>query len=101
MLPRKVRRSHWTLSAKIPIRPPSLDGEQGVRAVQSCDAPSVNRRRLVQMDIKLGARRAMSEKRQSRSSFPRHAALGPYDVLKLLPESEVNPIRRSRSEAMG
>jgi hypothetical protein len=34
-------------------------------------------------------------------SFPRHAALGPYDVLKLLPESEVNPIRRSRSEAMG
>jgi hypothetical protein len=34
-------------------------------------------------------------------SFPRHAALGPYDVLKLLPESEVHPIRRSRSEAMG
>jgi hypothetical protein len=26
---------------------------------------------------------------------------GRNDVLKLLPESEVNPIRRSRSEAMG
>ena len=81
---------------------PVLIESKASRAVQSCDAPLSEPSPACSGETSSLAQEGLCPRNGNRDrSFPRHAALGPYDVLKLLPESEVNPIRRSRSEAMG